>query len=116
MEVGEALADFIMVDTKSSDKFYSTYARILVDIDASKGLTMQIKLCIPIDFLIQSLDYEGLTFRYRICFNTRHVVAKCEKLKSKRSSSWWKRALLQYYTVSKLPSIDEETPFKSIVA
>lgn len=61
---------------------HSTYAWILVDIDASKGLPIEINLCSHVVSWTQSLDYEGLPFRCRQCFNTEHVAAKCEAQKT----------------------------------
>lgn len=105
-EVGEALGYFLMVDVESSDILHSTYACILVDIDASKGLPIEIKLSTPKGFWIQPLDYEGIPFRCRRCFKTGHVVAKydLEKVKVKKPSSWWKGASSQHYTVFKSSS------------
>ncbi|GLJ17964.1 hypothetical protein SUGI_0315700 [Cryptomeria japonica] len=42
--VGDALGDFLIVDTESSDILHSTYARILVDLDTSKSFLEEIKL------------------------------------------------------------------------
>lgn len=105
-EVGEALGDFLMVGVESSDLPHSTYARILVDIDSSKGLPAEIKLSTAKGFWIQPLDYEGIPFRCRRCFKTGHVVAKCdlEKVKLKKPSSWWKGDSSQHYMVFKSSS------------
>ena len=43
-EISEALGDFCMVDSQSFEHFHYTYARILVDIDVSKGLLAEIIL------------------------------------------------------------------------
>ena len=94
-EMGEALGYFLMVDFASSNMFHSTYAWILLDIDASKGLSVEIKLCTPKGSWIQILDYEGLPYRCKKCYKTSRVAAKCDidRVKSKRPSSWWKGAL-----------------------
>ena len=63
MEISEALVDFRMVDSQSFEHLYSTYARILVDIDVLKGLPPKIILNYSKGSWIQSLDYEGLPFR-----------------------------------------------------
>ncbi|GLJ16365.1 hypothetical protein SUGI_0277300 [Cryptomeria japonica] len=105
-EVGEALGDFLMVDVESFDILHPTYARILVDIDASKGLPTEIKLSTPKGLWIQPLNYEGIPFRCRRYFKTGHVAAKCylEKVKVKKPSSWWKGASSQHYMVFKSSS------------
>ena len=78
MEIGKALGDLCMVDSQSFEHFHSNYARILVDIDVSKGLLAKIILSYSKGSWTQSLDYEGLPFRCKKCFNTGHMVAKCE--------------------------------------
>lgn len=45
--VGDAIGDFQMVDSKSSDILHTTYARILVVVDISKGLPKKINLEVP---------------------------------------------------------------------
>ncbi|XP_059066283.1 uncharacterized protein LOC131857612 [Cryptomeria japonica] len=84
--VGDALGDFLMVDVESSDILHSTYACILVDIDASKGLPEEIKLSTPEGFWIQPLDYEGIPFRCRRCFKTGHVQLNVIYTKLKQRS------------------------------
>ncbi len=66
------------------------YTQILVDLDISKGLPVEIKLESPMGCWIQSLDYEGNPFRCR-CFKIGHVMAHygLEKLKK---PTWQKGA------------------------
>ncbi len=45
--VGEALGDFSLVDYASSNVFQIAYARILVEINVSKGLLEMIRLATP---------------------------------------------------------------------
>lgn len=73
--VGDVIGDFLMVDDESSDIMHSTYVRILVEVDISKGLPRKIKVAHPKGFWIQTLDYEGISFRFRKCFNTSHLAA-----------------------------------------
>ena len=88
-EIGEALGDFRIVDSQSFEHFHSTYARIIVDIDASKGLPAKIFLNHSRGSWTQLLDYEGLPFRCKKFFNTRHMAATCvyRKNTNKRPSS-----------------------------
>lgn len=83
-----------MVDSDSSYILHSTYARILVDLDASKGLPTKIRHFSPKASWIQMLHYEGLPFRCREYFKIGHVVEKCDikRVKSKKPSSLWKGA------------------------
>ena len=88
-EIGEALGDFRMVDSQSFEHFHSTYARILVDINVSKGLLAEIILNHSKGSWTQLLDFEGLPLRCKKCFNTGHLATKCEygKTTNKRLSS-----------------------------
>ena len=85
--VGEALGDFLLVDTSSSNVFQTMYACILVEIDVSKGLPEMIKLASPLGSWIQLLDYEGIPFRCRKCHKAGHLAVVCssEKSRSKKS-------------------------------
>jgi hypothetical protein len=60
--VGNALGDFRCVDTATSDIFHSTVARVLVEVDTSKGLPEMICLDSPRGSWTQLLDYEGIPF------------------------------------------------------
>ena len=86
-EIGEALGDFCMVDPQSFEHYHSTYARILVDIDVSKGLPAELLLYHSKGSWTQLIDYEGLPCRCKNCFNTCHLAAKCEYSSNKWPSS-----------------------------
>ncbi|GLJ49864.1 hypothetical protein SUGI_1059620 [Cryptomeria japonica] len=73
-EVGDALGDFLKVDVESSDIFHSTFVCILVDLDISNGLPAEILLNSSKGSWVQSLDYEGIPFRYRRCFKIGHLA------------------------------------------
>ena len=99
--VGEAIGDFLMVDNASSNVYRTTYARILVEVDTSKGLPASICLASPFGDWNQCLDYEGIPFRCRKCHKTGHLATSCSSDKSRpnHSPSWWKNALDDHYTV-----------------
>jgi hypothetical protein len=86
--VGNALGDFRCVDTETSDIFHSTVARVLVEVDTSKGLPEMISLDSPRGSWSQLLDYEGIPFRCRTCHSTGHIAVCCPTTKNtKRASS-----------------------------
>ncbi|XP_059067593.1 uncharacterized protein LOC131858381 [Cryptomeria japonica] len=113
-EVGETLSDFLMVDAESSDILHSTFVRILVEMDVSKGLSAEIMLKSSKGCWVQSLDYEGILFQCRRCFKTCHVVAQCRLEKKTMSASWWKGASEQHYTVEK--KFEQPRSFSQVVA
>ncbi|GLJ34000.1 hypothetical protein SUGI_0683830 [Cryptomeria japonica] len=43
-EMGEALGEFLMIDKDSYQIYHSTYARIFINIDVSKGLPVEIEI------------------------------------------------------------------------
>ena len=103
--VGDALKDFLIVDTASSNVFHTTYARILVEIDISKGLLEKIMLDSSIGSWIQLLNYEGIPFRCRKCHKTGQLAAVCSSEKSRsKKSPWWKGVSDEHYTVQNAPS------------
>ena len=71
--MGEALGDFLLVDSVSSNVYRTVYAHILV-IDISKGIPKMIKLASPNGSLIQLLDYEGIPFKCRKFHKIGHLV------------------------------------------
>lgn len=77
-EVGEALGEFLMIDKDSFQIYHSTYARILVNIDVSKGLPAELEIESSLGSWVQPLDFEGIPFRCRKCFQTGHVAAWCK--------------------------------------
>lgn len=113
-EVGDALGDFLMVDDKPSDILHSTFARILVDIDVSKGLLVEIVLKSSKGCWVQSLDYEGYLFRYRRCFKTGHAAAQCRLEKKTIAASWSKGASELHYTIKK--KYEQPRSFSQVVA
>ncbi len=62
----------------TSDILHPTFARILVEIDVSKGLPETICLASPRGSRTLTLDYEGIPFQCRRCHLTGHVAARCE--------------------------------------
>ena len=102
--IGDALGDFILVDSVSSNVYRTTFARILVEMDISKGLPEMLKLASPNGSWIQLLDYEGIPFRCKKCHKTGHLIACCssDKASSKKSPSWWLGVPDDQYIVHKV--------------
>lgn len=63
---------------------------------------------------VQYLDYEGIPFRCRRCFNTRHAAAHCGFEKKTKRATWWKGASQQHYMVEK--KVDQNKSFLEVVA
>ncbi|XP_059075127.1 uncharacterized protein LOC131875118 [Cryptomeria japonica] len=100
-EIGDAIGSFIMVDNDSFELYHTTFARILVELEVSKGLLAEIAINSSLGSWVQSLDYEGIPFRCRRCFKTDHVLGNCGLAKKNLVASWWLRASFQHYTVKK---------------
>ena len=60
--IGNAIGDFLYVYSDTSDIFHSTCARILVELDVSKGLPEAICLDSPRGSWTQMLDFEVSLF------------------------------------------------------
>ena len=72
--LGDALRDFLLVDSVSSNVYRTTYGCILVEMDTSKGLPAMLKLASPNGSWIQILDYEGIPFRCNKFYKTSHLT------------------------------------------
>lgn len=99
--VGNSLGSFLMVDEGSSNLLHSTDAHILVEMEISKVPSEVIQHKTSKGCWVQPLDYEGVPFRCRICYQTGHVAEECAKHRKKKSTSWWKDMTPQHYTVEK---------------
>lgn len=109
-EIGDAIESFIMVDNDSYGLYHTTFARILVELDVSKGLPAKIAINSSFGSWVQTLDCEGISFRGRRCFKTSHAAGNCGLEKKNYSTSWCSGASHQHYTIRK--SLD--TPKESL--
>ena len=100
--IGESLGDFLYVDSITSNFLHSTYARLLVEMDLSKGLPEQVCLDSSHGSWTLSLDYEGVPFCCRKCLKTSHISTRCVvgKSSSKHPPSWWLGVSPQHYSVA----------------
>ncbi|GLJ31106.1 hypothetical protein SUGI_0622700 [Cryptomeria japonica] len=98
-----------MVDDISLNLLHTASACLLVEIDVSMGLPSQISITSSKRSWLESVDYEGIPFRCRRCFKTRHNVDSCTRLTVKHLASWWKEVTPQLYRVDKEAG-DPSTP------
>ena len=100
-EVGSSLGAFCLIDKDSSNIYRTTYARILVELDVSKGLLDSILMASSFGSWDILIDYEGIPFHCRKCRMTGHLDSGCSAGKSglMKSPSWWKGASDDHYTV-----------------
>ena len=106
--IGNALGTFYFSSEDTHAYFKTTYARICVEMDFSKGFPAEIHLTSKSYVWIQKLDYESVLFRCRSCFETGHLAKDCPKesqnsnpRKNHRRSTWWSGANPDHYTVRK---------------
>lgn len=102
------------MDNEFYNLYHSTFARILVEIDVSKGLPTEVILKSSRGSWIQLLDYEGVPFRCRRCFKTGHAATQCGFEKKSKIATWWNGASQQHYTVEK--KFDPLRSFSEVVA
>ena len=72
-----------MIDDESLVIKHSTYCCILVDVDVSKGLIIEIRIDSSLGSWIQPLDCKGIPFIYYGCFKIGHVSSQCKMEKMK---------------------------------
>lgn len=88
-EIGDAIGSFIMVDNDFYGHYHTMFYHILVELDVSKGLPVEIVINSSSRSWVQTLDYDGISFRCRRCFKTVHAVGNCGIEKKNSSASWW---------------------------
>ena len=104
--IGNGLSKFLC-RSPDSKPACSTFARIYVEMDFSKGFPMEIILQGKDYSRTQILDYENLSFRCRNCFEMGHLACSCGKSTGKKRSSksqrptWWTGAQSELHAESK---------------
>lgn len=61
---------------------------------------------------LQPLDYEGIPFKCRRCFQTGHIIAHYAKCISDEMATWWKEVSPHHYLGEKGESLLKETKKK----
>lgn len=72
-DIGNLLGRFIKSDSERKEQGLFTYARICLEIYLSKGLPDRLQLKHESFYWIQSLDYENIAFRCRLCHLIGHL-------------------------------------------
>lgn len=73
-EIGDQLGSTILVDGSFVDNLKRSVARVLVDLDLSKGLYESIELISGWHCYTQLLDYVLVPFRYFRCHAYGHIL------------------------------------------
>jgi hypothetical protein len=111
--IGNGLGKFLCRSPDSKPSL-STFTRICVEMDFTKGFPTEIILQGKDYSRNQKLDYENLSFRCRNCFETGHLVHNCGKPPRKKRSSksqrptWWTGAPTEPHSESKAHGAAEE--------
>jgi hypothetical protein len=108
--IGNGLGKFLC-RSPDSKPARSTFTRICVEMDFSKGFPAEIILQGKDYSRTQKLDYENLSFRCRNCFETGHLARHCGKPPGKKRSSkptWWTGVPMVPRPESKTPEEAEE--------
>jgi hypothetical protein len=104
--IGNGLGKFLCRSPDSRPAL-STFARICVEMDFTKGFPAEIILQGKDYSRNQKLDYENLSFRCRNCFATGHIARNCDKLPGKKRApksqrpTWWTGAQSEPHAESK---------------
>lgn len=110
--IGNALGKFHSRSPETKTAF-TTFARICVEMDFTKGFPAQIILQGKDRSWTVKLDYEYINFRCRVCFETGHIAANCKNsekkklAKSRRKPTWWEGAIPAHQSISKEPDSEK---------
>jgi hypothetical protein len=77
--IGSALGKFHFACRETSRHNISTFSRICVEMDFSKGFPAKVILTGKNYSWSQKLDYERVSLRCRSCFETGHLATHCPK-------------------------------------
>ncbi|GLJ04863.1 hypothetical protein SUGI_0005010 [Cryptomeria japonica] len=108
--VGNYLDNFFMVDEGSLNFLQTTYARLLVEIDITRELPLEILIKNSKGCWLQPLDLEGILFRCRRCFKMGLIICLCDKCKVEKSITWWKEVTPLHYIVEKVDENHKNIP------
>lgn len=82
--IGNRLGTFMEADLSFMESKVRASARILTNIDTSKGLAKEITLQYRDYIYVQVLDYEHLPFRCHICHEYGHLAKRCSLIRRQR--------------------------------
>ena len=71
--VGNTIGRFVALDEDFMNSYDKRLAKILVEIDISRGLPADVEILCKDRLFIQRLDYQGIPFRCSICQDTGHL-------------------------------------------
>lgn len=110
--IGPALGKFHFESCETSRHNTSTFARICVEMNFSKGFPSEVILTGKNYSWSQKLDYERIFLRCRSCFETRHLASHCPKEpkmnRKPRKSTWWVGSNDDHQVISKPPQSSEK--------
>jgi hypothetical protein len=76
-EIGNKLGKYVKTSEATLKGRYTSYGRIYIEMDVSRALSKAISLEFRDEEWIQSIDYEKIPFRYRICHEHGHLIKEC---------------------------------------
>ncbi|XP_059071741.1 uncharacterized protein LOC131038386 [Cryptomeria japonica] len=77
--IGNSLGKLLLTDDGSLNLLHTNFVCILVEMDTSMDLPLVISISTSKGSWLQSVDYEGISFRCRRCFKIGHNVDSCAK-------------------------------------
>ena len=103
--IGDVIGQFHSICPNTTKFFRTTYARICVQMDLSKGLPGELKIVNQDYSWTQALDYENIYFRCRSCYNIGHLAKACPNISQPykhNKATWWTGARPEHYTVTNI--------------
>ena len=103
--IGSTLEKFHFESHETTRYNTSTFARICVEMDFSKGFPTKVILTGKSYSWSQKLDYERISLRCRSCFEIGHLASHCPKGPKKnrkpKKSTWWVGSSDDHQVISK---------------
>ena len=71
--VGNTIGRFVALEEDFMNSYDKRKAKILVELDITKGLPAEVEILCQDRLFIQRLDYQGIPFRCSVCRETGHL-------------------------------------------
>ena len=78
--IGNMIGCFVAVDEDFMNTYDKRIARVLVELDITKGLSADIEILSHERLFSQRLDYQGIPFHCSYCRETGHLRRGCPSL------------------------------------
>ena len=110
--VGNTIGRFVALEDDFMNSYDKRKAKILIELDITKGLSAEVEILCHDRLFVQRLDFQGIPFRCNVCRETGHLQCDCPSFRKRVV----KRSLTDSFINTPLisPSEDCSTPVQNV--